>query len=51
MRFISEAYSISKLYLTQIIVRLNQEGYPLVRKKIKNLKCKEKGDWKVVWEK
>ena len=35
MRFISEAYSLSKLYLTQIIVRLNREGYPLVRKKIK----------------
>ena len=35
MRFISEAYSLSKLYLIQIIVRLNREGYPLVRKKIK----------------
>ena len=33
MRFISEAYSLSKLYLTQIIVRLNREGYPLVMKK------------------
>ena len=36
MQFISEAYSLSMLYLTQIIVRLNREGYPLVRKKIKN---------------
>ena len=30
---------------------LNREGYPQVRKKIKNSKCWEKGDWKVVWEK
>ena len=37
MRFISEAYSLSKLYLThQIIVRLNREGYPLVRKENQN---------------
>ena len=27
MRFISEAYSLSKLYLTQIIVRLNREKW------------------------
>ena len=37
MRFISEAYSLSKLYLTQMIVRLNREDYPLVRKKNKKI--------------
>ena len=48
MRFISEAYSLSKLYLTQMIVRLNREDYPLVRKKnkkIRNLRRKVIEKW------
>ena len=48
MRFTSEPYSLSKLYFTQIILRLNREGYPLVRKKkskIRNVRRKVIEKW------